>query len=162
MTRNARPNLTSLSISCLSPESWDKPYHFACDLIVSTLSTLKTLVLGFETDILQVYPGEMIASYSQVGGILSQECLKIIRTIYDYIERRDSTRRLTMTYAMETLRFTGFDLMAFLLHPDDPFIDLSKLTTLRLESCSGLENALGHFTATLSLPCLKSFTIRTE
>lgn len=125
------------------------------------MSNLEVLTFGFEEETLQAYECETVGSYSTPGDQLSTQSAAIAKRIMRLLKGKQEKDKKPVKSSIRVLRLSSFDLDAILIHPR-PFIDFTKLTSLLLESCAGLESGLARLKSIASLPELCSLTIRTE
>lgn len=128
--------------------------------------TLKSLAIGFEQEALRAYEKQKIQAHSGANGLLHRKSAIFIEKMAEAMKTQQLRGKAVGVLTVETLRLSSFDLYAMLRHPSKPFVDFTRLTTLHLESCSGLENGLDYFTSDRgrqdSPSNLQSLVIRTE
>ena len=155
--------LTSLALNTMYSGPPYIQYLWPCDIISSNISTLKTLTIGFEQHAIRAYEATYsLDVYSLPGSPISKNSKLTINTLMACLKRQSIQSKNKITSSIENLRLTSFDLDPTLLRAMGPFIDFSKLVSLRLESCASLNNGLAGLKSTTSLSCLRSLTIRTE
>lgn len=154
-------NITTLAIPSMSQGRLTPPEYWPSELISWHASNLEALTIGFETEMLRAFEFEFLDSYTTSGGRLSSQSVTVVESIIESLKCNQKRNKRAEISSIKVLRFSCFDLDAILIHPR-PFIDFSKLTSLLLESCVGLESGLARLTSKASLPHLCSLTVRTE
>lgn len=128
--------------------------------------TLKSLAIGFEQETLRAYEKQEIQAHSGTNGLLHRTSAVFVEKMADAMKTQQRRGKAVDVLTVETLRLSSFDLYAMLRHPLKPFVDFTRLTTLHLESCSGLEDGFDYFTSDRgrqdSPSSLQSLVIRTE
>lgn len=161
------PCLESLAIN-LSPAGGavGVPGTLIHQVILRNNRTLKSLAIGFEQETLRAYEKREIQAYSGTNGLLHRTSAVFIESMADAMKTQQRTCKAVDFLTVDTLRLSSFDLYGMLRNPLKPFVDFTRLTALHLESCSGLEDGLDHFTSDRgrqdSPSCLQSLVIRTE
>ena len=158
------PCLESLAINFPSAEATrNDAFHY---VFSRTNRTLKSLAIGFEKETIRAYEKHEMQAYSGAGGLLQRSSAVFTAKMADAMKMQQRTSKAVVSLRVETLRLSSFDLYGMLRHPLSPFVDFTRLTSLQLESCSGLEDGLEHFTSDRgrqdSPLRLRSLAIRTE
>ena len=158
-------NLRSLTITSLNTSDatiWEDS-HF--NLLLGSIRSLESLTIGFEEEALLGYETSTMMRYCVDGGMLSVASEIVVNYIVSEMQRHADNVSDLLT--PESLRLTSFDFGIWLEPSVAFFLDLSCLTTLALESCTGVIEAL-HLLATrrdhyrFRPSRLRSLTIRAE
>ena len=133
-------NLRRLTINSLNAS--DLPLLQECNLdsLIVNRGSLDSLTIGFEEEALLRYGTYFMWTFMNDGGELSAASRCILEYIARAMQRR--AHEVTKMLSPESLRLTSFDAKLFLEPAVSSFLNLSRLTTLALESCAGDIEAL--------------------
>lgn len=169
---NVRPSMEAAllgtkGLTNLRLRSYVEARSWPLDLVVNNFRVLRHLQIGSEVDLALIYARD--GSLGAYRSDRTRELVEGLDFMYLDVHQHSDDEQADPNLRLESLHLCGFDLNMLVEDLDEPMIDFNNLGTLVLESCAGLDEALGLLmgaevapSETLGALRLHSFVIRHE